>query len=93
MTQPKKRNTKRNPAHASKLYIAGVVVRDKALMGTKFNRNEEQQCPLCKMYKPFVRKYWVTSIYVVCRRCLYQLESNIKPDKIRRFKPAREDQR
>jgi hypothetical protein len=71
------------------LYVQSVAVRDSKLKGTKFNRDEDQQCTLCKVWKPFVRKYWVTSIYIVCRRCLYQLESNVKPADIKVYRPRR----
>jgi hypothetical protein len=71
----------------SKLFIAGIAVRDTARKGMKFNRYEDQQCTLCKVWKPFVRKYWPTSMYIVCRKCVYQLESNVKPNRIKHYKP------
>lgn len=71
------------------LYIQGVAVRDTARKGIKFNGKEDQQCALCKMWKPFTRKYWSTTMYLVCRRCLYQLESNVKPDKVKAYRPRR----
>jgi hypothetical protein len=75
----------------SELYVKGIAVRDTKRKGMKFNRNEEQQCTCCEIWKPFVRKYWVTSMYVVCRRCLYQLESNVSPSKVRRYNQRHDD--
>jgi len=69
------------------LYVQMIGVRDSKLKGTKFNRNDEQQCALCKQWKPFTRQYWPTSMYIVCRRCVYQLNSNVKPDKIKVYRP------
>jgi hypothetical protein len=73
----------------AQLYVKGVMVRDKRRMGTKFNRNEDQQCLCCKEWKPFVRRYWTTSLYVTCRQCVYQLESNIKPADIQVYRVKR----
>jgi hypothetical protein len=69
------------------LYVGGVGIRDSKLKGTKFNRHDEQQCALCQMWKPFTRKYWPTSMHICCRMCIYQLESNVKADDIRVYRP------
>jgi hypothetical protein len=70
------------------LYVQGVGIRDSKRKGTKFNRDTEQKCKLCKVWKPFTRKYWPTSLHICCRNCVYQLESNVKPADVRAYRPG-----